>query len=384
MYLMDGFDYAQGGTEGQVVQLIKYLDRSRYDPYITFLRPSEYIATNGFVCRVFVLNLWKLASVSTFGKFLWFGWHLRSNGYRLVHCFFNDVSIIAPPLLQLFGLRILVSRRDMGFWYSPLRLTLLRLVSRCVSRFIVNSSAVKHVVHEGEWVPEENISVIYNGYVEGEKSAAAGGEQIDGLVKGGPIIGVVANLSRIKRLDVLVRAFAALSSRHQEANLVIVGDYQQEEARAIFEELNCLALQLGVQRLVTFTGSVVDSFRYINLFTVAVLCSESEGFSNSIIEYMQAGKPIVCTDTGGNPELIEDGVTGFLVPVGDVDALAKRIEMLLLDRELAQRLGERARVSARAYSHVRMVDEHMALYDVVLSGRGALHSKALLGVNPLC
>lgn len=99
-----------------------------------------------------------------------------------------------------------------------------------------------------------------------------------------------------------------------------------------------------------------------------MLCSESEGFSNAILEYMRAGRPIICTNTGGNPELIQDGVNGFLVPVGNVDALSDRLGRLLFDRELAQRLGDAARKSIRStYSHTRMVTEQMTCYDQVLS-----------------
>jgi glycosyltransferase involved in cell wall biosynthesis len=107
---------------------------------------------------------------------------------------------------------------------------------------------------------------------------------------------------------------------------------------------------------------------YINRFTVAVLCSESEGFSNALIEYMQAGRPIICTDTGGNPELVQDATNGFVVPVGDVDMLADRLIKLLSDSALAQRLGEAAREAVRStYSHTRMIHEQMACYDQLLS-----------------
>ena len=82
------------------------------------------------------------------------------------------------------------------------------------------------------------------------------------------------------------------------------------------EELRALAGKLGVGGRVIFTGGVERPSRYIRRFDVAVLCSESEGFSNAIIEYMADARPVVCTDTGGNPELVRDGVNGYLVPVG--------------------------------------------------------------------
>jgi glycosyltransferase involved in cell wall biosynthesis len=109
--------------------------------------------------------------------------------------------------------------------------------------------------------------------------------------------------------------------------------------------------------------------KYIERFTVAVLCSESEGFSNSIIEYLQAGRPVVCTATGGNPEIVRDGHNGFLVPVGDAAALAERLVRLLSDDALARRLGAAGREIVSSYTQARMVTEQMACYDDVLAGR---------------
>jgi glycosyltransferase involved in cell wall biosynthesis len=143
----------------------------------------------------------------------------------------------------------------------------------------------------------------------------------------------------------------------------------------MIEELGQLATRVGVRERVILTGRVDDPAPYVKRFTVAVLCSESEGFSNAIIEYMQAERPIVCTDTGGNPELVQDGTNGFLVPVGDVDAVADRLIRLLGDSELARRLGRAARESVRStYSHTRMVTEQMACYDEILTGSRANRS----------
>src|SRR5262245_15100669 len=128
MYLLDCYEGPQAGTEGQLLQLLQHHDQSRYDVEITVFRSSEYIDRNALGCPVQVLGITRLASMSTIFKILCFGAVLRRRGYRLVHCFLNDVSLIAPPLLRVFGIRVLVSRRDMGFWYTPIILGVLRLV----------------------------------------------------------------------------------------------------------------------------------------------------------------------------------------------------------------------------------------------------------------
>jgi glycosyltransferase involved in cell wall biosynthesis len=191
----------------------------------------------------------------------------------------------------------------------------------------------------------------------------------EGLPKGVPIIGMAANLRPIKRADILIRAFSMISERHPDARLVLVGSHHNPSPRgcSMLEYLEALAGRLGVLERIIFIGSVDNAEPYISRFTVGVLCSESEGFSNSLIEYMQAGLPVICTDTGGNGELIEDGINGFLVPVGDVDRLADRLVKVLSDSAMARRLGEAARDTARSYSVSRMIDEQMTCYDEVLS-----------------
>jgi glycosyltransferase involved in cell wall biosynthesis len=259
----------------------------------------------------------------------------------------------------------------MGLWYTPRILVALRLASRFVDRYVANSQAVKRIVQEREHVAGKRISVIFNGYLPTEKTTPEIAEVTKrlGSADGSPIVGIVANLRQVKRIDTLIKAFGAIGTRFPDARLVIVGDCQSEQAKSVLEGLEKLATDLGVDNRVIFTGSVDDAVPYVSRFTVAVLCSESEGFSNALMEYMQAGRPIICTDTGGNPELVQDGTNGFLVPVGDVNSLADRLITLLSDKALAQRLGLAAKATVSStYSHTRMITEQMACYDDVVAG----------------
>jgi len=371
MYLVDDFEGPQAGTEGQLMQLLQHHDRSRYESAMTLLRSSDYIERNPLCCPVKILGITRLASVRSIFKLLRFALSLRWEGYRLVHCFFNDVSLIAPLLLRLFGIRVVVSRRDMGFWYTPGKLAVLRLVSAFVDRYVANCQAVGRVVQQREWAPSRKISVIYNGILPltANRGGATHTFDLPGQPDQGPIVGIVANLKPIKRIDVLIQAFAVVCECYPSAQLIVVGkDGPSQQGRNMCEELEGLASLLGIRNKVIFTGGVDDPAPYINRFTVAVLCSESEGFSNALVEYMQVGRPVICTDTGGNPELIQNGINGFLVPVGDVDTLADRLVKLLSDSALALRLGEAARETVRStYSHKRMIIEQMACYDQILS-----------------
>lgn len=364
---MDYYDGPQaGGTQGQLLQLIQYLDQSRYKPAITLLRNSEYIKHNCFPCPVKVLNITKLASMQSIFKILHFALDLHRENYQLVHCFFNDSSLIAPIFLKMFGIRVLVSRRDLGFWYTSMNLAVLRLVAPFVNRYVANSQAVKKIIQQREWVSSEKISVIYNGYIPNTKFVDE--NNLRGVSNIVPIVGIVANLRPLKRIDTLIEAFAMISDHYPDARLVIIGsDGISLHGGSMRKDLEILATSLGIYDQVIFMGGMEDPIAYINQFTVAVLCSESEGFSNSIIEYMRAGRPVICTNIGGNPELIQDEYNGFLVAVGDVKALADRLTQLLSNHVLARQLGEAGYETVRFYTHTRMVTEQMFCYDAILA-----------------
>jgi glycosyltransferase involved in cell wall biosynthesis len=371
MYLVDQYLGPWAGTEGQLLHLLQHLDRSRFEPTMVLLRDSDYVRQNSLPCPVRVVGITKLASAKSLARMLRLAFVARCEGVRLVHCFFNDSALIAPAFLKMFGIRVLASRRDMGIWYTRGNLPILRMIARFVDRYVANSAVVKRLVQEQEGVPARKISVIYNGYPredQGHASALAAPALAD-IEESAPIVGIVANLRPIKRIDTLVEAFARVSARFPSARLAVVGDNASEQARGTMQQLEALARRLAIRDRIVFAGQVTRPADYIARFTVAVLSSESEGFSNSIIEYMRASRPVVCTDAGGNPEIVEDGVTGFLFRVGDADALAERLDLLLSDSPLARRLGEEGYRKVRSLTLERMVGEQMTCYDDVLSDR---------------
>jgi len=220
MYLLDRYEGPQAGTEGQLLQLLEHLDRRRYEPAMTVLRASDYVEHNELPCTVRILGIARLASIASIVKLVRYAASLRREKYRLVHCFFNDVSMLAPPLLRMFGIRVLVSRRDMGFWYNRLNLVVLRLAARFVSRYVANSKAVKQIVHDQEWVPSRKISVIYNGYLPRREvgCASSPAPDLSRIPSAAAIVGIVANLRPIKRIDDLIHAFAVVRRRFPTAS----------------------------------------------------------------------------------------------------------------------------------------------------------------------
>lgn len=363
MYIMDYYDNPRGGTESQLFKLLNNLDRERFEPYLVFFRYTDYLLSNSFSCPIKVVKINKMVSLDTLIKGYHLSYLIRQWKIDIVHTFFNDASVIAPFFCKIGGAKVIVSRRDMGFWYTPLNLAALKVSNLFVDRIVTNSKAVKENVRKREGFPEKKIVVIYNGH-NGDLIKIPSSPNFRKSYSIGthdPIIGMAAHLYPMKRQSDLIRAFTVVRGKYPNAHLVFAGE-GKDAAR-----LKELAKSLHIEQQVHFIGSVSDIISIVRHFDVCVLCSESEGLSNAVIEYMGCGKPVICTNVGGNPEIIEDGHNGFLVEVGDVSSIAERILRILANDTLSQMLGRNAQLTVEKKFRIReMIDSHMSLYNQVI------------------
>lgn len=362
--VMDRYESPYAGTESQVLKLVEGLTQRGWTIRFAVFRASNYSRSDAFPVVIEELDIGSISDPRSWWAVYRYGRTLADDGFGVVHVFFNDASVVCPPVMRLAGLKTLISRRDMGFWYSGVYLKALRLTDRFVHGVVCNSKAVAHITAQLEGVPESKLHVIYNGYPEGTEDCSASGDEPNTQHnrKQPLIIGIVANLRPIKRIEDLIEAVARIHHSGRNVELRIVGGGDEAAYRQRVEKL-------GIAGRVKFLGSQPDPERHIQEFDIAVLCSETEGFSNSIIEYMRCGKPVVCTDTGGNPEIIDDGVNGYLVGVGDVASLADRLEALIddPDRRLAMGRLNKEQLVTR-YSLESMLNQYIRLYHQVEPG----------------
>jgi glycosyltransferase involved in cell wall biosynthesis len=167
---------------------------------------------------------------------------------------------------------------------------------------------------------------------------------------------VVSRLSPAKGIEDFIDAAARLAVRFPAASFLIVGDGAPNDAgkeyRATLEQR---AHAAGLGARLVFSGQRLDVPQLLAQMTVAVLPSLSEALSNALLESMAAGAPVVATDVGGNPEVVEDGVTGLLVPASAPELLAQAIGRLLESPAEAARLG----AAGRAHVHDRFSVDRM-------------------------
>jgi glycosyltransferase involved in cell wall biosynthesis len=238
------------------------------------------------------------------------------------------------------------------------------LIARWASAMVVVSREARRRMIEVERIAPERLVFLPNG-IRALPAGDGGAVRAElGIDPGDPVIGTVCILRTEKALDVLVRATALLVKDFPRLRVLIVGE-GEERAR-----VQALVEQLGLQENVILTGARTDVPSVLAALDVAVLSSDYEGIPLSLLEFMDAGKPIVATKVGGVPEVVEDGVHGLLVPPRDESALADAVGRLLLDTELASRLGAQARERCRTeFSLDRTVERLQELYERLHSAR---------------
>jgi glycosyltransferase involved in cell wall biosynthesis len=175
------------------------------------------------------------------------------------------------------------------------------------------------------------------------------------------VVGWFGRMTAVKRTKDLLGALAALRARGVDALLLLVGD---GDDRARLEEE---AFRLGLARHCLFLGYQEDVAPWYAACDAVVLTSANEGTPVSVIEALAAGRPVVATSVGGVPDVVAEGIDGFLVEPGDTVALAERLERLATDGRLRAELGERGRARALSrYSVARLVEDVDVLYRSLL------------------
>lgn len=365
LYVIDHFRDPYAGAEGQLLQLVSHLDRERFQPHLLVFSNSDYLQSGHFPCDYTVVGHQRLRSPVLWLRLAVLAREFRSQGFQLAHVMFNDASIVCPPVFSLMGIKTIITRLDMGYWYSPALLRVLRFTGKFTRAVLANSKAVAAVTHEKEGIPREKLHVIYNGVVASEGKANCFVAELDLLKQqGAVVVMLVANIRPIKRMEDALRTVASLAPRFPQLHLVIIGGGDDTALRHQSE-------QAGTADRVHFLGSRSDVPACLAYGDIGLICSESEGFSNSIIEYMQSGMPVICSSVGGNPEAVTHGENGLLYSVGDLTELQQHLATLLTCEELRNTMGARCKRHARErYSVQQLASNHQDFYEQLLQHSG--------------
>jgi len=368
----------EGGAEVSLKQLMARLDRDRFDLAIAAPAGAPYLKDLPLdqIRHISVQFHWK-----RYGLILPLPWDLASllrvvkqyqpdiihTNTRVTNLLGGLLYLLRPALPQLQSVKFINHVRDK----DPLPVWKFRLVGMC-DQVMANSHQVKNFLVEGG-VPAGKIEVVYNGVdLKKFKVSAFAKASVDrqsskfkiGAVDGGNTtryaITFIGQIYPRKGLNFLIDALVKIKDEFPDVMLRIVGrdpTDDQEYLEAYRKQLNSLELTAQVEWL----GYCEDVSNILSQTDVFVLPALEEPFGRVLIEAMAMQVPVVATKVGGIPEIVVDGVTGFLVPPSDADALADRVIRLLHDEQLRDEFGLRGRkIVEERFSldqHVTAVEE---------------------------
>lgn len=369
------FSLGMGGLENGVVNLINHIPEDRFRHVVICL--ADY---SDFRLRIRRSDVQLFALNKPSGKN--FGVHVHL--WRLLNRLRPDIvhtrnlaalESLLPAALAGVPVRIHSEHGwDMGNLNGGNRRhrLLRRLFRPLAHHYIALSRHLEAYLREQIAVAPDRIAQIYNG-VDADLFHPAQGDRLPLPCPGfdGPgrfVIGTVGRMQAVKDQLTLVRAFIQLlhtvPDARQMLRLAIVGD------GPLREEALILLRQAEALDLAWLPGEREDIPALMRGFDLFVLPSLAEGISNTILEAMASGLPVVATDVGGNPELVESGRTGRLVPPADPESMADAIRAYLGDREACARHGRRARITVeRRFSMEAMVAGYMDVYDRMLQAK---------------
>jgi Glycosyltransferase len=232
---------------------------------------------------------------------------------------------------------------------------ILSLLTDCVTAI---SSATGNALVEYENFSRKKIRIVYNGIDDTMYTTPADTRlrQSLGIKPDDSILGTVARLDPIKNHKMMIKSLKIVHQSYPNTFLVIVGDGQEREG------LESFASEMGLSSRIIFTGFKEDIHNYLKIIDVFLLTSFSEGTAMTLLEAMASSLPCIATDVGGNPEIVKDGETGFVVPNDDEKILAEKICGLLRDRDLIANMGKAGR---RRFKEYFTVDKMVAAYEEI-------------------
>jgi glycosyltransferase involved in cell wall biosynthesis len=272
-------------------------------------------------------------------------------------------------IFGMFGARLagtpvrIASRRETTGTRTAAQKKIERFAYSLSHAIIANAKAVRsQLLSEG--IRSRKIEIIYNGVATPNAKRPAEGENRAirarfGLPRDRQLVTMVANLKLpVKDHPMFLRAACRVKNELPNAAFILAGEGK------LTGEIRALAGSLGIGPDLFFTGRCEDVATLLSVSDVGVLSSKAEGFSNSILEYMAAGKPVVATKVGGAEEVVIEGETGYLVASGNDHDMAIQILKLLQDPQMAMRMGEAGRlIVERGFSCTAQLARTENLYD---------------------
>ena len=358
-----------GGTERQVLELMRHLDRQRFAVSLILFRDDGTEKIPDDIQSCCVLNTaeesseWFKSIGSKMRALRKLYSHFKLHHPDVVHAFLPAASILGILPARLAGVPVFIgSRRSLVADYRRGRMleSIADSLAFKLSHTNLGNSVAVTEAMVSDGCPRTRSLTIYNG-VDTKRfhpNVFQTWRTAMGWDDSNVVFGIVANFYSYKRHIDFVKAAALVLQKRPQARFVMVGaDYGTQ--RGALNEVN----KFGLGSKIRHIDNVPHPEEIFAGIDALVCTSETEGFSNVLLEAMATGKPVIATEVGGNAEIVAPGETGFLVPAYSPEAIAGACEELIDNQELCHKLGTQGRKRiVKQFSLETMVGSHERLY----------------------
>jgi len=375
LQLVDSFH--QGGSERQALQLARLLSQSnRFKIYLAVLNAEGPLRATiadldlGEIPSFPLTSFYDQNAVKQLRRLV--AW-LKSSRIDIIHThdFYTNIFGMSAATLARVPVRI-ASMRETAGMRTATQKRAQRIAYSLAHHVVANSDAVRSLLM-AQGIAAEKVTVIYNG-LDFRRLACDTSSRSEALAvlglrsderKPSRFISIVANMRHeVKNYPMFLRAARRVTEAVPEAVFLLAGEGELQHS------LKVLAHELGIQNSTYFLGRCENIAALLDVSEVCVLSSKAEGFSNSILEYMAAARPVVATDVGGASEAVIEGVSGYLVPSSDDLLMSDRLIWLLENPEQARQMGKKGRrIVEEKFSCEAQLKATEALYGELLKQR---------------
>lgn len=333
------YDLMRGGTEGQCARVAMGLNKRGNDRHQVgvFHRQGYFLNAVEETCGpVYEMKIRKFVALHTLQEIHRLARFLKMEKIDLLHTWDADAAIFGQFAAKWAGIPLVTSRRDMGEIYPIYKDVFLKRADRAAVRVVVNARSIQDRLGSAG-LPAEKMALLPNllNVREFDDLRQKPFSKINQLPSGRRLV-VVNRLDPEKNVGLLIEALPMVKQTVPDATLVVAGSGR--EAMHLQEK----ARQAGVESSVSFLGEIQDVPALLSQCEIgALVSSRNEGLSNTILEYMAAGLPVLATDCGGNAELVHNGRTGVLISCkAKPEDVSTAWISLLANREHSSQLGQ--------------------------------------------
>lgn len=364
LYIID-YLHEKGGTERHLTYLLKMLDKKVFCCHVLAFDTGKTELTDEIKkmgVKLIYLPVKKYYTFNALLKAVELYKIIKKEKIDIVQTFHFKSDFYGTIIAKIAGVKhIISSKRDTGDLIRKHHFLLKRLVNGIPRNYIVVSDAVGRIIQKKEKIKNDKIITIYNGvdynkYIPKNSFEKTIAKEKIGFTDETFVIGTIAWFRPEKNHYAIIKAFKSINNGKMK--LILVG------GGPLLNYYKKMVKELNISEHVLFTGPIVEIKKYLEIFDIGCFTpSKNEGFSNSVIEKMSMGIPLIVSDVGGNSEAVMNGYNGYVIKPNDDDLLANLIIKLYKNKELRNQMGENARKTVvQKFSLEKMIMEHEELY----------------------